>query len=206
MCKSKKLPCILVYTSFTLIWYATWPLSEKKRNLTLWPHPRGRGCVYGQHICFHCDLCSIPFNLICNMTTFRKKNDLTFWTHPRGQGCVCAENIYYHVAACIVSFNLICNMTIFWKSLILASAPPHQSTPGDWTQAFKLNSCLVCFISIAPLPAYKISAKNIDNCFAIAKFKYLTFDPLGGGGGGKILTLPCLSTGTGQSWSIVRSC
>ena len=37
----------------------------------------------------------------------------------------------------------------------------------------------------------------------IAKFKFLTFDPLGGG---KILTLPCLSTGTGQSWSIEKSC
>ena len=38
------------------------------------------------------------------------------------------------------------------------------------------------------------------------KFEYLTFNPLGGvkGGGVKILTLPCLSTGTGQSWSIVR--
>ena len=36
----------------------------------------------------------------------------------------------------------------------------------------------------------------------IAKFKYLTFDPLGGvKGGGVKLTLPCLSTGTWQSWS-----
>ena len=40
-----------------------------------------------------------------------------------------------------------------------------------------------------------------------AKLKYLTLDPLGGiKGVGKILTLPCLSTGTGQSWSIVECC
>ena len=36
----------------------------------------------------------------------------------------------------------------------------------------------------------------------IAKFNYLTFDPLGGGqrGWGKTLTLPFLSTGFWQSW------
>ena len=109
-----------------------------------------------------------------------KKYDLTFSSHPRGLRCVCAENIYYHVAACIVSFNFICNMTIFWKTWILASAPPPQST-----QAFKLKSCLICFISIAPLPACKISEKNIDQLLCYSKFKYLAFDPLGGGGGVK---------------------
>ena len=42
-------------------------------------------------------------------------------------------------------------------------------------------------------------SKNILTiALVIAKFKYLTFDPLGGvkGGGVKTLTLPCLSTGT----------
>ena len=35
------------------------------------------------------------------------------------------------------------------------------------------------FILIAPLPACNISVRNIDNALVIAKFKYLTFDPLG---------------------------
>ena len=76
------LACMLVYTSFTLLWYATLPLSDF--FFTFWSHPRGRGCVWGQTIWFHGALCSIPLNLICNMTTFRKK--LTFWPHPRGRG------------------------------------------------------------------------------------------------------------------------
>ena len=81
-----------------------------------------------------------------------------------GQGCVCGQNICYHVAASVVSFNLICNMTIFWKSLILDSAPPCKSTQRTRTQAFKLKSCMICFISIAALPACKSSGKNINNC------------------------------------------
>ena len=136
------------------------------------------------------------------MTTFRKIYSLTFWPHPLGRGCVCGQNICYHVAASIVSSNLICNMTIFWKSLILTSAPSPKSTQQARTQAFKLKSCLICFISIAALPVCKISAKILTIALVIAKFKYLTFDPLGGvkRGWGKTLTLPCLSTGTWQSW------
>ena len=65
---------------------------------------------------FHGALCSIPFNLICNMTTFRKRYSLTFWPHPLGRGCVCGQNICYHVAASVVSFNLIYNMTTFRKT------------------------------------------------------------------------------------------
>ena len=79
-------------------------------------------------------------------------------------------------------------MTIFWKSLILALAPPPSSTQPAWTQAFKLKSRLTCFISIAALPACKISAKILTIALVIAKLKYLTFDPLGGvkGGGVKL--------------------
>ena len=73
-------------------------------------------------------------------------------------------------------------MTIFQKYLILASAPLPKSTPGDSTQAFKLKSCLICLISIAPLPACKISAKNIDNCLKLLQnlnIRPVTPDPLG---------------------------
>ena len=161
--------------------------------MTLWPHPRGCWCVYWQHTWFHGALCPIPFNLICNMTTFSKRYSLTFWPHPLGQGCVCGQNICYHVAASVVSFNLIYNMTIFWKSLILASASPLKSTKGDQNQAFKLKSRLICFISIAALPACKISAKMLIIALVIAKFKYLTFDPLGGVKGGGVKLWHCHS-------------
>ena len=73
------------------------------------------------------------------------------------------------------------------KSLILASAPPPKSTPGAQTQAITLKSRLICFISIAALPACKILAKKILTiALIIAKFKYLTFDPLGGVKGGGV--------------------
>ena len=161
---------------------------SKRCSLTVWPHPLGQGCVCGQNICYHIAASVVSFNLICNMTAFRKKYSLTFWPHPLVRGCVCGQNICYHVAASVFSFNLICNMIIFWKSLILATAPPPKSTQGAWNQAFKLKSRLIFFISIAVLSACKISGKILIIALIIAKFKYLTFDPLGGvkGGGVKL--------------------
>ena len=119
----------------------------------------------------------------------------TFWPHPLGQGCVCGQNICYHVSARVVSFNLICKMTIFWKSLILASAPPPKSTQRTRTKAIKLKSRLICFISIAALPACKISAKNINNCLSYCEIKIFDLWPLRWGqrGWGNTLTLPFLS-------------
>ena len=66
------------------------------------------------------------------------------------------------------------------KSLILASAPPPKSTKGAQNQAFKLKSHLICLISIAALPACKFQQKILIIALVIAKFKYFTFDPLGG--------------------------
>ena len=57
------------------------------------------------------------------------------------------------------------------KKLILASAPPPKSTQRTLTQAFKLKSRLICFISIAALPACKISAKILTIALVIAKSK-----------------------------------
>ena len=121
---------------------------------------------------------------------FQKNIWFDFLTPPLGRGCVCGQNTCYHVAAKVVSFNLICNMTIFWKSLILAPAVPPKSTPGAQTHPFKLKSCFIWFISIAALPTCKISAKKMTIALVIAKFKYLTFEPLGGvkGGGVKLDT------------------
>ena len=179
------------------------------RKWYIWPFdptPWVEG-VCGQNICYHVAASIVSFNLICNMTTFRKRYSLTFWPHPLGWGCVCGQNICYHVAASVVSFNLICNMTIFWKSLILTSAPPPKSTQA-WTQAFKLKSSLICFISIAALPVCKISAKKITIALVIAKFKYLTFDPLGGvkGGGVKLWHCHAYLQALGNHGLIVRSC
>ena len=73
------------------------------------------------------------------------------------------------------------------KKFNLASAPPPKSTQRTLTQAFKLKSRLICFISIAALPACKISAINIKKiALVIAKLKYLTFDTLGGVKGGGV--------------------
>ena len=48
-------------------------------------------------MCLHGDLCSIPFNSICNMTTFGKKNvDST-----PGVECVCVREEY---CACMVLY------------------------------------------------------------------------------------------------------
>ena len=71
-------------------------------------------------------------------------------------------------------------------------------TTGDRIHALKLKHHLICFISIAPLPACKISAKNLTTALVIEKFKYLTF--VGSKGWGKILTLPCFIY---REWAIM---
>ena len=176
------------------IWYATWLLSEKIYSLTFWPHPLRWGCVYGPNICYHVAASFISFNLICNMTTF----DLL--TPPPGS----RVSVGKILLPCCCQLH----MTIYWKSLILASTQPPKPTQRTKTQAFKLKSRLICFKSIAALPACKISAKNINNCPSYCEIKIFDLWSLRWGqrGWGKTLTLPCLFTGTWQSWSIVRTC
>ena len=74
------------------------------------------------------------------------------------------------------------------EKIILTSAQPPKSIQQARTQAFKLKSRLICFISIAALSVCKISAKILTIALVIAKFIYLIFDPLGGvkGGGVKL--------------------
>ena len=97
-------------------------LRKEKENDLLTP-PQGVVGVCNDSIFTFMVLCSIPFNLICNMTTFRKRYSLTFWPYPLGRGCVCGQNICYHVAASVVSFILICNMTTFRKRYSLTFWP-----------------------------------------------------------------------------------
>ena len=79
---------MFVHQWFSLIWYATWPCSEK---VEFWPRPQGMGVrgwvgVCGQNICYHVAASVILFNLIGNKTMFWKSWILTFWPQPQGQG------------------------------------------------------------------------------------------------------------------------
>ena len=69
--------------------------------------------------------------------------------------------------------------------------PTPKSTQLARTQAFKLKSRLICFISIAVLPVCKISAKILTIASIIAKLKYLTFYPLGRVKEGGVKLLHC---------------
>ena len=56
-------------------------------------------------MCLHGALCSVPINLICNMTTFRKKKSF-YLLIPSGDGGVCKDRICaYMVLYC--TFHLI---------------------------------------------------------------------------------------------------
>ena len=78
------------------------------------------------------------------------------------------------------------------KKFNFGLAPPPKSTQWARTQAFKLKSRLICFISIAALSVCKISAKILTIALVIAKFKYLTLSlRWGQRGWGKTLTLSC---------------
>ena len=64
---------------------------------------RGGGCVLGQNMCLRGALCSIPINLIWNMSTFREKNVLTFDLTPGVDGACKDMNV-----TCLVCYFLIC--------------------------------------------------------------------------------------------------
>ena len=138
---------------------------RKRYSLTFWPHPLGRGYVCRQNICYHVAASVVSFNWICNMTTFRKKYivwpfDPTPWVEGVSVGKIFATMLLQKSSALI----WYATWPYSEKSLILTSAPPPKSTQQARTQAFKLKSRLICFISIAALPVCKISAKNINNC------------------------------------------
>ena len=181
---------------------------SKRYSLTFWPHILGQGCVCGQNICYHVAASIVSFNLICNTTTFRKIYSLTIWPHSLGQGCVCGQNICYHVAASVVSFNLICNMTIFWKSLVLASAPPPKSgiRPSNWNPVWYVSYLLLLLLLCLHA---KFQQKKLIIALVIAKFKYLTFDPLGWVKGGGVKLWHCHSYlqalgNHGLYWEVVK--
>ena len=124
---------LLLHSWFHLIWYATWPCSEK---VELWPFDSTPGFGVGgcrHNTCYHFSAFVIPSNMICNMTIFWKK--VEFWSYDhtfrvRGWGWgVCCQNICYHVALFVIPFYLICNMTMFWKSWILTFWPRPLSPP-----------------------------------------------------------------------------
>ena len=75
---------LLLRFLFHLIWYATWPCSEKLNFYLLTPPPgwgvvsEGSG-VCRQNICYPVAAFLFPFNLICNLTMFWKSWILTFW-------------------------------------------------------------------------------------------------------------------------------
>ena len=139
----------------------------KEQKMTFWPHPGVVGVCNDSILAFMVlRLCSIPFNLICNMTTFSKRYSLTFWHHPLGEGCVCGQNICYHVAASVVSFNLICNMTTFRKIYSLTFWP----LPLGGGCVCRQNFCYHVAASV-------VSFNFICNMTTFKKYIVWLFDP-----------------------------
>ena len=153
---------------------------RKRYSLTFLPHPLGRGCVCGQNICYHIAVSVVSFNLICNMTTFRKKIKFDLLTPPPGSRvCLWAK---YLLSCCCQRRQLLFDMQhdyiLIKFNFDLDPTPyvhPTGSDPGLQTKIpfdmFHIYCCSACM---------QISAKILTIALVIAKFKYLTFDPLGG--------------------------
>ena len=125
-------PCCYI-SWFHLLWYATWPWSEKFEFWHIDPYFRWGGSA-GEIIATMLLYFVIPLNLICNMATFWINWILTYWHHLLGGGGggmgVCGQNICYHVNAFLIPFNLIFNMTMYWKSWTLTYWPQSPGSGG----------------------------------------------------------------------------
>ena len=76
-CKDKIIACMLLYVSFSLLWYATWPFSEEKKLFWPFDPTQGSRVWLRAKCCLYVVVHLILFNLICNMTIFWKKWFLT---------------------------------------------------------------------------------------------------------------------------------
>ena len=183
---------MVLCAQFPLIWYATWLLSVKDIVWTFDPTPWVKGVSVGKT--FATMLLPASSALIWYATWLLSEKyivwpfDPTPWVEGVSVGKIFATVL------------LPASSAVIWyatwpysESLILASAPPPKSTHGGQNQALKLKSRLICFISIAALPTCKISAKILIIALVIAKFKYLTFDSLGGVNGGGVKLWHCHS-------------
>ena len=131
VCKERICACMVLYVRFSSIWYnATWPLSVE--NVLSSDPVRGlKTCAWTEYMLSLCAMfhslkldmhhdyfrkkkclcllispqgpCSIPFNLICNITAFRKKNVLTF---GHTQGLRVYVRTEYMVAFCFINHSL----------------------------------------------------------------------------------------------------
>ena len=64
-------------------------------------------------MCLHCALCSIPFDLLCNMIMFKNMLNFDLLTPRVRVGGGLPANICSQVVAFVNPFNLICKMTMF---------------------------------------------------------------------------------------------
>ena len=131
---------------FPLMWYATWPCSEKVDILPTDPITRVRsaGKIFATMLLYF----MIPINLICNMTMFWENWILAWGPFSRvrvGDVEVCAQKKCYFVAALLIPFNLICNMTMFWKCLILTFWPRVGS---GWAGSASKIFATLCYITL----------------------------------------------------------
>ena len=152
MCKVNFFACILFHTSFPFIDIQHFHLYKKK----FWsfdPTPfECKGKI------FACMLFYALFHLIWYQHVHsQKKKCFYLLTLPQGPR-VCIRAQYLLLCYCYYSSPLIwyAKWPYSEKIEFLAPAQPLQVHHGDQTQAFKLNSCLICFISFALLSACKI--------------------------------------------------
>ena len=63
---------MMLYAPFPLIKYSKWHVTFRIFVVVdLLTQPKGGECVFGQNMCLHGALCSIPINLVYNMTTLK---------------------------------------------------------------------------------------------------------------------------------------
>ena len=66
---------------------------SKKKFWPFDPHPKCRGCMYGQNMCLHGALCSIPFHLICNLTTLKTRPNSALDLRRGSKSSMCKQSI-----------------------------------------------------------------------------------------------------------------
>ena len=157
------LPCYCIWW-FPLIWYTTWPCSEKVKYWPIDPIPRIRG--YAGKI-FAIMLLHLWFSLDMQHDHVLEKFNFDLSTpiaEPRVG--VCGQNIFYHAAAFGDSLYLICIMTMFRKRQTILTHWPYPKDQGECGQN-------ICYHVAALVILFRYA---IRPCFE-KKNEFRLFDP-----------------------------
>ena len=208
VCNDSIFAFMVLCDQFPLIWYATWLLSEKDIVWPFDPTPWVEGVSVGE--IFATMLLPALSALIWYATWLLSEKDIVWPFDPTPWVEGVSVGKIFAIMLLPASSALIWYATWPYSEKVKFWPRPHPLSPPNRLGPRPSNWNPVWYVSYLLLLCLyaKFQQKILTIALVIAKFKYLTFDPLGGvkGGGVKLWHCHAYLQALGNHGLIVRSC